>query len=106
MRKAIGLVVLFLTTLVGCRTPYEPEVPVTELRVLVVEGYLDTEGLKSELKLSRTAPLGAASAFIPELRAKVALKSAGGQIFPLQEAGVGTYIFEKISMKSKVMCWK
>lgn len=95
MRKAIGLVVLFLTTLVGCRTPYEPEVPVTELRVLVVEGYLDTEGLKSELKLSRTAPLGAASAFIPELRAKVALKSAGGQIFPLQEAGVGTYIFEK-----------
>ena len=95
MRKAIGLFVLLLATLLGCRTPYEPEVPATELRVLVVEGYLDTEGLKSELKLSRTAPLGAASAFIPELRAKVVLKSAGGQIFPLQEAGLGTYIFEK-----------
>jgi hypothetical protein len=95
MRKAIGLFVLLLATLLGCRTPYEPEVPATELRVLVVEGYLDTEGLKSELKLSRTAPLGAASAFIPELRAKVVLKSAGGQIFPLQEAGLGAYIFEK-----------
>lgn len=95
MRKAIGLFVLLLATLLGCRTPYEPEVPATELRVLVVEGYLDTEGLKSELKLSRTAPLGAASAFIPELRAKVVLKSAGGQVFPLQEAGLGTYIFEK-----------
>lgn len=95
MRKFIGLFFLLLATLPGCRTPYEPEVPATELRVLVVEGYLDTEGLKSELKLSRTAPLGAASAFIPEVRAKVVLKSAGGQIFPLLEVGVGTYIFEK-----------
>lgn len=95
MRKAIGLFIILLATLLGCRTPYEPEVPATELRVLVVEGYLDTEGLKSELKLSRTAPLGATSAFIPEVRAKVVLKSAGGQIFPLQETGVGTYVFEK-----------
>jgi len=95
MRKAIGLVFVLLATLLGCRTPYEPEVPATELRVLVVEGYLDTEGLKSELKLSRTAPLGASSAFIPELRAKVLLKSASGQVFPLTETGLGTYIFER-----------
>ena len=95
MRKAIGLVFVLLATLLGCRTPYEPEVPATELRVLVVEGYLDTEGLKSELKLSRTAPLGASSAFIPELRAKVVLKSASGQVFSLTETGLGTYIFER-----------
>jgi hypothetical protein len=95
MRKAIGLVIVVLATLLGCRTPYEPEVPATELRVLVVEGYLDTEGLKSELKLSRTAPLGASSAFIPELRAKVMLKSASGQVFSLTETGLGTYIFER-----------
>jgi len=95
MRKAIGLVFVLLATLLGCRTPYEPEVPATELRVLVVEGYLDTEGLKSELKLSRTAPLGASSAFIPELRAKVVLKSASGQVFSLSETGLGTYIFER-----------
>ena len=95
MRKAIGLIFVLLATLLGCRTPYEPEVPATELRVLVVEGYLDTEGLKSELKLSRTAPLGASSAFIPELRAKVVLKSTSGQVFPLTETGTGTYIFER-----------
>ncbi len=94
--RGIGfLVFVLLATLIGCRTPYEPEVPATELRILVVEGYLDTEGLKSELKLSRTAPLGAESAFIPEVRAKVALKSNGGQIFPLTEKGLGTYIFER-----------
>lgn len=95
MRSIGFLVFVLLATLIGCRTPYEPEVPATELRILVVEGYLDTEGLKSELKLSRTAPLGAESAFIPEVRAKVVLKSTGGQIFPLTEKGLGTYIFER-----------
>ncbi len=95
MRSIGFLVFVLFATLIGCRTPYEPEVPATELRILVVEGYLDTEGLKSELKLSRTAPLGAESAFIPEVRAKVVLKSTGGQIFPLTEKGLGTYIFER-----------
>jgi hypothetical protein len=61
----------------------------------VVEGYLDTEGLRSELKLSRTAPLGAESAFIPESRAKVMLKSTGGQVFSLSETGLGSYVFER-----------
>ena len=95
MRSIGYLVFVLFATLVACRTPYEPEVPATELRILVVEGYLDTEGLKSELKLSRTAPLGAQSAFVPELRAKVTLKSVGGQVFPLSETGLGTYVFER-----------
>jgi hypothetical protein len=95
MRSIGYLVFVLFATLVACRTPYEPEVPASELRILVVEGYLDTEGLKSELKLSRTAPLGAQSAFVPELRAKVTLKSVGGQVFPLSEIGLGTYVFER-----------
>ena len=95
MRSIGYLVFVLFATLVGCRTPYEPEVPATELRILVVEGYLDTEGLRSELKLSRTAPLGAESAFIPESRAKVMLKSTGGQVFSLTETGLGSYVFER-----------
>ncbi len=95
MRSIGYLVFVLFATLVGCRTPYEPEVPATELRILVVEGYLDTEGLRSELKLSRTAPLGSESAFFPEARAKVFLKSVGGQVFPLSEIGLGTYLFER-----------
>lgn len=95
MRSIGYLVFVLFATLLGCRTPYEPEVPTSELRILVVEGYLDTEGLRSELKLSRTAPLGSESAFIPELRAKVVLKSTGGQVFPLTETGFGSYVFER-----------
>jgi hypothetical protein len=63
--------------------------------MLVVEGYLDTEGLKSELKLSRTSPIGSESAFIPVARAKVLLKSSGGQVYALTETGLGIYIFER-----------
>ncbi len=95
MGRISVLLFLFFATLLSCRTPYEPEVPAEELRILVVEGYLDTEGLRSELKLSRTAPLGAESAFYPEARAKVLLKSTSGQSFPLVETELGNYVFER-----------
>ena len=95
MRKISGLVLLFLAILLGCRTPYEPEIPATELKILVVEGYLDTEGLKSELKLSRTSPLGAETASVPVSNAKVLLKSGAGLVFPLTEASPGAYVFER-----------
>ncbi len=95
MGRISVLLFLFFATLLSCRTPYEPEVPAEELRILVVEGYLDTEGLRSELKLSRTAPLGAESAFYPEARAKVLLKSISGQSFPLVETELGNYVFER-----------
>ncbi len=95
MGRISALLFLLFATLLSCRTPYEPEVPAEELRILVVEGYLDTEGLRSELKLSRTAPLGAESAFYPETRAKVLLKSTTGQAFSLIETELGTYVFER-----------
>jgi hypothetical protein len=95
MGRISVLLFLLFATLLSCRTPFEPEVPASELRMLVVEGYLDTEGLKSELKLSRTSPIGSESAFIPVARAKVLLKSSGGQVYALTETGLGIYIFER-----------
>ena len=79
----------------GCRTPFDPEVPDTELRILVVEGYLDTEGMKSELKLSRTVPLSTEASLLPEIGAKVILRGQNGQQFPLSEKGEGVYLFER-----------
>lgn len=95
MRSVLHLMFLLIGALASCRTPYEPELPASSLKVLVVEGYLDTDGLKSELKLSRTTPLAASSTFDPESGARVALKSAGGQVFSLSEASPGVYIFER-----------
>ena len=95
MRSVLQLLFLLVGLLASCRTPYEPELPASALKVLVVEGYLDTEGLKSELKLSRTTPLASSSTFDPESGARVVLKSTGGQVFPLSESSPGVYIFER-----------
>ena len=95
MRNLGSLFLVLLPLFFGCRTPYEPEVPATELSILVVEGYLDTQGLKSELKLSLTVPLAAEDAFAPEQGAIVMLKNSSGQSFPLTESTPGIYLFEK-----------
>ncbi len=79
----------------GCRTPYDPEVPDTELQILVVEGYLDTEGMKSELKLSRTVPLSSEASMLPETGATVLLRGQNGQQYPLSDKGQGVYLFER-----------
>ena len=79
----------------SCRTPYDPEIPATELQILVVEGYLDTEGKTSELKLSRTVPLSSEASMLPELGATVMLRGQNGQQFDLTEKGDGIYLFER-----------
>ena len=102
MRYATLLVIALLGILMGCRTPYDPELPATELRLLVVEGYLDTEGLKSELKLSRMVPLSASQTMQPELGAKVTLKGPTGQSYSLLEKGAGVYLFERNIDESQI----
>lgn len=95
MNRSWVLFFILIGIFCGCRTPYDPEVPDTELRILVVEGYLDTEGMKSELKLSRTLPLSAAASMLPETGATVLLRSQNGQQFPISEKGLGIYLFER-----------
>lgn len=94
-RKWKGLVWLFpILFAISCRLPYDPEIPSEETSVLVVEGYLDTEGTKSELKLSRTVSLGASQTQNPVSGAIVEVVAAGGDRFGLIEQKAGTYVFE------------
>lgn len=93
MRRIIYFVGFFLS-LASCRETFEPLVPDQASSVLVVEGYLDSKGKKSELKLSRTVSLGAETTFQPVLSAVVELISESGQGYLLTEADSGRYIFE------------
>ncbi len=96
-------IILFILLMTGaCRTPYDPELPPDEISVLVVEAYLDTEGMKSELKLSRTAPLSSAKSSIPELGAKVVLRGKTGAEFTLTEKGSGVYLFQRDIDESQI----
>jgi hypothetical protein len=92
MRK-IAIVISFLLLAVACRTPFDPEVLEQPQAALVVEGYLDTEGLASELILSRTVGIDADSSFVPETGARVTLYGENGSAYSLPEQEPGIYTF-------------
>jgi len=79
----------------GCREPFEPEIENVQEGVLVVEGYLDSNGLKSVLSISRTAPISGTVSIIPEPGALVSLISDSGQLFKLTEQKDGKYLFQQ-----------
>ncbi len=91
----IALVAIALMVFLACRDPFEPEIPQTISSVLVVEGYLDTEGLESELKISRTVPLNSSTSSSFVAGAKVTVLSENGTAYPLTESDSGIYLFSQ-----------
>ncbi|WP_026969887.1 DUF4249 domain-containing protein [Algoriphagus terrigena] len=82
----------------ACKEPFEPDLSQENLRVLTVEGYLDTEGKPSELYLGYTRRiygdnLGPGST--PAVGADVYLESSSGQQYDLLDQGNGYYLFEQ-----------
>jgi hypothetical protein len=94
MKQLLGRILIVLCVLQACRTPFDPEVPAERTSFLVVEGYLDSEGLASEIKLSRTVPLDSATAFRPETGALISLTSESGETLGLIEKEGGSYVFQ------------
>jgi len=101
MRKIFLGIVAIIAVLQACRTPYDPEAPAEKTSFLVVEGYLDSNGLRSELKLSRSVPLDSLTAFQPETGASVFLSSESGESFGFVEGEEGSYWFEADLSESK-----
>lgn len=94
MRKVATYVIVFLLMLSACREPFNPEIEPTDLKVLVVEGYLDTEGLPSILNLSYTRNINSDNSFSPTYpNAQVFLESESGVQFDLTPLGNGSYEF-------------
>ena len=94
MRKVFWTYLLGVGLMIACRTPFDPEIPSSDTMILVVEGYLDSEGTQSELKLSWTVPLDEDPNLAPERGASVSLISNTGKSYPLVESEPGTYIFQ------------
>ncbi len=93
--KAYGFIFLLFMVSLGCREPFEPEISNQEAGILVVEGYLDSEGLKSVLKLSITTNVSDTVKFAPVKRAIISLISESGSVFPFVEDREGIYYFEQ-----------
>lgn len=81
-----GLVVL----LGGCVRPYEPQVAEAAKSYLVVDGFINTQGVTS-IKLSRTLGLAAGTKPNPETKASAYLGDDAGNRYALTESPAGTY---------------
>lgn len=93
--QRFALLSSFTLILFACREPFEPENLQESAAVLVVEGYLDTEGLESELKISRTVPISDSVTSNPELGALVTVVSDNGATYTLEETEPGMYSFSQ-----------
>ncbi|RAI85771.1 DUF4249 domain-containing protein [Algoriphagus yeomjeoni] len=94
MNRLVLLIFSCILLLSGCREPFNPEIEPADLSVLVVEGYLDTEGLPSKLKLSYTQNIQTTDSFVPSYpSAQVFLRSESGEQYPLTDLGSGEFEF-------------
>jgi hypothetical protein len=81
----------------GCVEPYVPAVLNAPSNYLVVNGFINSQGVTS-IQLSRSLPLQSTNALPPETRASVAIQDASGQRFALTESPVGTYTSANLSL--------
>ena len=94
MNRIVSLAAMIILLISGCREPYNPEIEPADLSVLVVEGYLDTEGLPSKLKLSYTRNIQTENSFTPSYPdAIVSIRSEAGVDYPLTSMGDGEFEF-------------
>ncbi|MEP0713567.1 DUF4249 domain-containing protein [Algoriphagus sp.] len=94
MNRVIIISIISLLFFTACREPFDPEIDPSDLSVLVVEGYLDSEGLSSILKLSYTRNIQPDDSFTPIYPgAFVTLRSESGADYPLTALGEGRFEF-------------
>ncbi|MDN3205438.1 DUF4249 domain-containing protein [Algoriphagus sediminis] len=95
MKHKVTIFSLLLLLILACREPFEPDIEPSDQNVLVVEGYLDSDGSPSILKLSFTSELdGPIQDNSGLLGASIFLESSSGNQFPLTEIGQGEYLHE------------
>lgn len=91
----IVLLTGFILVLGACREPFEPEISEMSASSLVVEGYIDTDGLESKIKISRTVPINSEETMNPESGAVVTIVASNGGAFPIAESEPGVYVISQ-----------
>ncbi|RAK67045.1 DUF4249 domain-containing protein [Hymenobacter edaphi] len=74
----------------GCVESYKPEAISKPVNYLVVDGFINTNGVTS-IRLSRTTALDSNKPVPAETRATVTIEEEGGARYPLTEGAAGTY---------------
>jgi hypothetical protein len=80
-----------LTVLGACTDPYMPDVVTSPPNYLVVDGFLNAQGITT-IRLSRTYAIASKAAPPAETRATVYIEDEAGTRYPLAEGTAGTYV--------------
>jgi hypothetical protein len=75
---------------IGCKEPFEPNLPSVPQGYLVVEGFINAKGA-TEIKLSRTTPLDVKKTFKAELNASLKVEGDDNTSFSLTALPNGRY---------------
>ena len=77
----------------SCKVPYDPPIKALGARYLVVEGYINSNGTETDIKLSRTRNItwGDTASYVNEISALVIIEDDHGNSYPLYESGGGDY---------------
>ncbi len=81
----------------GCVTPYMPEVPAATQDSLVVNGFINSQGVTT-IQLTHSLALTATKAPTTEAKATVTIQAQSGQRFTLTESPAGTYTSASLTL--------
>jgi hypothetical protein len=95
--KHLCVILLFITCIYSCKTPYTPAPIIATNNYLVVEGLINIAD-STYINLNRTATLKSATAVKPELRAVVSIESSTGATYSLKELGLGRYAASNLNL--------
>jgi Domain of unknown function (DUF4249) len=97
LKVAAGIILLFA----GCKQIYDPKVEAKNIRLLVVEGFLNSGQGPTSIRLSRTADLKDTTAN-PELSARVNVEGENGSNFILTANSNGEYSIPQLTLDNNV----
>ena len=83
----------------GCVRPYEPKVAEAAKSYLVVDGFINSQGVTA-IKLSRTLGLAAGTKPNPEIKANAYLADDAGNRYALAESPAGTYTSASLTLNA------
>lgn len=91
--------ILALVICVSCLDPYSPPIAQEQFDLLVVDGYIDSDG-SAYVKLSRTLPLYSIRRTPLESGASVSITSSAGQTFNLTEIDSAVYTASNLNVNN------
>lgn len=90
MLRLVAFTLLFIFT-TQCEEPFNADVPLRDINVLIVEGYINAGPGISTFRLSHATPLNTATGVLYEKNAEVSIESSSSEAFKLTETSPGIY---------------